>query len=139
MHSTQIFWPMLTVLLIPIFVLLLNAKRKAADRKAGTVRAEAATDNAAWSLPVVLTSNALANQSQLPIVFYVLGFILFNINAVSTLVIVLCWGFAVTRWAHVMVHVTSNKVPLRLRFFILGAVTLLILFGVTIMSLANAG
>ena len=137
MNQTQIFWPILVVLFIPIFVLLLNGKRKTSDRKAGLLRPEAAIDNTAWSLPVVLTSNALANQFQLPVVFYVLSFILFSINAVTTTVVVLCWFFALTRWAHVLIHVTSNKIPLRQGFFILGAITLLIFFGVTLYSLAN--
>ena len=53
MQNTYIFWPILVVLLIPIFVLFLNAKRKANDRAAGISRPEAAIDNAAWSLPVV--------------------------------------------------------------------------------------
>jgi hypothetical protein len=120
-------------------VLLLNGKRKSADKKEGSVKPEAAINNTAWSLPVVLTSNALANQFQLPVVFYVLSFILFNIGAVSSLVIVLSWIFAVTRWAHVVVHVSSNNVPLRLRFFVLGVITLLMLFGVTVVSLAGLG
>lgn len=137
MQAVQIFWPMLTVLAIPVFVLLLNGKRKAADRKAGLARPEAAIDNTAWSLPVVLTSNALANQFQLPVIFYVLSFILFNINAVSVLVLVLCWLFAFTRWAHVIVHVNSNAIAFRMVFFLTGAVTLLFLFGVTLIGLAN--
>lgn len=138
MPSIQIFWPMLAVLAIPIFVLLLNGKRKSADRKAGMQKPESAIDNTAWSLPVVLTSNALANQFQLPVIFYVLGFILFNLNAVTALVLTLCWLFAISRWLHAVVHVTSNAIPFRMGFFLLGALTLLILFGVTVFSLASA-
>ncbi|MFT6407996.1 MAG: hypothetical protein ACJAQ6_001412 [Arenicella sp.] len=137
MQSIEIFWPLLVVLAIPVFVLLLNGNRKSKDRKAGIAKPQAAINNSAWSLPVVLTSNALANQFQLPVVFYVLSFVLFNINAVSSLVLVLCWVFAITRWAHVVVHVSSNYVPLRMSFFLLGAITLLILFGVTVVALAN--
>jgi len=128
---------MLTVLAIPVFVLTLNAKRKAADRKAGLVQPQAAIDNKAWSLPVVLTSNALANQFQLPVVFYVLSFILFNINQVSLLSLVLCWAFALSRWAHVIVHVTTNVILLRKVSFLLGVITLFMLFGVTLISLAR--
>ena len=138
MQASLIFWPMLAVLAIPIFILLLNGKRKSTDRKAGLTRPEAAIDNTAWSLPVVLTSNALANQFQLPVIFYALAFILFNINAVTFLVLVLCWVFAASRWVHAIVHVSSNIVALRLRFFMLGAITLLILFGVTVYHMAGA-
>lgn len=128
---------MLVVLAIPLFVLLLNGKRKSVDRKEGIAKPEAAIDNTAWSLPVVLTSNALANQFQLPVIFYALSLILFNINAVSGLVLVLCWVFAITRWAHMLVHVNSNYIPLRMGFFVVGAITLLILFGVTVISAAT--
>ncbi|MGK0376000.1 MAG: hypothetical protein ACJA2E_002488 [Arenicella sp.] len=137
MQSVQIFWPMLVVLVIPFFVLVLNGKRKSVDRKEGISRPEAAIDNTAWSLSVVLTSNALANQFQLPVLFYALCLILFNINAASNLILVLCWVFAITRWAHVAVHVSSNNIPLRMGFFIIGAITLLFLFGVTVVSIAN--
>ena len=139
MHAVYIFWPILAVLAIPIFVLILNAKRKNVDRSQGLTRPESAIDNTAWSLPVVLTSNALANQFQLPVVFYVLGFILFNLNAVSALVLVLCWVFAASRWLHAIVHVTSNVIKFRLNFFLIGVITLLILFGVTLLTLISAG
>jgi hypothetical protein len=137
MNQSQIFLPILAVLFIPIFVLFLNGKRKISDKKAGLLRPEAAIDNTAWSLPVVLTSNALANQFQFPVVFYVLGFILFNINAVTGFTLVLCWFFAITRWVHAIVHVSNNTIPLRQGSFILGVLTLLILFGVTLYSLIN--
>ena len=61
MHSFQIFWPMLAVLSIPVVVILVNAIRKSADRKAGNNNPEQAINNKAWSLPVVLTSNSLEN------------------------------------------------------------------------------
>lgn len=137
MPTHLIFWPLLAVLAIPIFVLLLNGKRKSADRKAGTAQAEAAINNTAWSLPVVLTSNALANQFQLPVIFYVLCFVLIQLNGVTLIVLSLCWVFAVTRWLHAIVHVTSNFVPLRMASFLAGALALLILFVLTIITLAQ--
>lgn len=138
MHSIQIFWPVMAVLIIPIVVLLLNAKRKAADRASGEIKPETAIDNKAWSLPVILSSNSLANQFQLPVVFYVLCFILYSINSVTTSVLILCWVFVLSRWVHAVIHVTSNVVAWRMRFFIVGAVTLFILFGVTVYSLVLA-
>lgn len=137
MHAQLIFWPVLAVALIPIAVLLLNGKRKSADRKTGDLDPNAAIDNKAWSLPVVLTSNSLANQFQLPVIFYVLSFVLFSIGAVTTFVMALACVFALSRWIHAYVHVTSNYIPHRMGLFILGAITLLILFGVTFISLLS--
>lgn len=137
MNNTLIYWPMLAVLAIPVWVLLLNGKRKKIDRGAGHIDKNSAIDNKAWSLPVILTSNALANQFQLPVVFYVLCLILAQINSVTTLALILCWLYAITRWVHAYVHVMSNHVPTRLRFFLLSSVVLLALFGTTIYQLAK--
>lgn len=137
MKSTLIYWPMLAQLAIPIWILLLNAKRKAADRKAGNLNPDAPLDNKAWSVPVILTSNALANQFQLPVVFYALCLILASINAVSTLALVLCWVYVVMRWVHAYVHVTSNYVPTRMRVFIGSSLVLLVLFGLSVWELAQ--
>ncbi len=137
MQAHLIFWPVLAVALVPIVVLLLNGKRKAADRKAGNLDPNAAVDNKAWSLPVILTSNSLANQFQLPVLFYVLSFVLFSIGAVTPFVMTLACVFALSRWVHAYVHVTSNYIPYRFRVFILGVITLFILFGVTFISLLS--
>ena len=135
--QAQIFWPVLAVAIVPMVVLLLNAKRKDADRKTGNLDPNAAIDNRAWSLPVVLTSNSLENQFQLPVIFYVLCFVLFSIGAVSTFAMVLACVFALSRWAHAYVHVTSNYIPQRMVLFGVGVITLLILIGVTFISLLS--
>lgn len=137
MQTHLIFWPMLLTLAIPVWVLLLNGKRKADQRKRGDVDPKAAIDNTAWGLPVVLTSNALANQFQLPVIFYVLCFVLVSLNAVNLLSLTLCWLFAVSRWAHAIVHVTSNYIPFRMASYLLGALILLALFAQTIWSLTQ--
>ena len=135
--QAQIFWPVLAVAIVPLVVLLLNAKRKGADRKTGNLDPKAAIDNRAWSLPVDLTSNSLENQFQLPVIFYVLSFVLFSIGAVSTFARALACVFALSRWAHAYVHVTSNNIPKRMALFGVGVITLLILFGVTFVSLLS--
>ena len=70
-----IFLPVLLTAAISLSLLILNAYRKNVARGEGAVDDRAAVDNKAWPLPVVLTSNALENQFQFPIVFYVLCFI----------------------------------------------------------------
>ena len=138
MTKHLIYWPVLAQLLIPILVLLLNGKRKSADVKSGQFdREQAAMDNEAWSKPVVLTSKNLANQFQLPVIFYVLCLILASIDAVAMVTLTVAWVFVATRYAHAYVHVSTNYVPARLRAFLLGALTLFVLFGVTIVALAR--
>jgi hypothetical protein len=138
MAKHLIFWPVLAQLLIPILVLLLNGKRKSADVKSGQFdREKAAMDNEAWSRPVVLTSKNLANQFQLPVIFYVLCLILASLDTVTMVALVVAWFFVATRYVHAYVHVSSNYVPARLRAFLLGALSLIVLFGLTIAALAK--
>ena len=138
MAKHLIYWPVLAQLLIPIMVLLLNGKRKSADVKSGNFdREKAAMNNEAWSKPVVLTSKSLANQFQLPVIFYVLCLVLASIDAVTMIILVVAWVFVATRYVHAYVHVTTNYVPARLRAFLLGAVSLLFLFGLTVKALAG--
>ena len=137
MHSFQIFWPMLAVLSIPVVVILVNAIRKSADRKAGNNNPEQAINNKAWSLPVVLTSNSLENQFQFPIVFYALCFIILHIDAVSMFALVLCWVYAGLRWVHAIVHISSNNIPMRFGSFLASMIVLIALLGYTVGALAK--
>lgn len=137
MHPYTIFWPMLAVMAIPIVVLLLNAKRKASDRKDGNLNADQPINNKAWSLPVILTSNSLENQFQFPIVFYALCLITFQIDAVTTFAIVLCSLYAATRWLHAIVHVTSNYIPARFGSFLISMILLIAYFGYVVGALAK--
>lgn len=138
MSNHLIYWPILVQIAIPIAVLILNAKRKAADRAAGAVDLQAAAmDNTAWSKGVALTSNNLANQTQLPVLFYVLCLVLANINAVNLLLLSLAWLFVASRLVHAYAHVNNNNVPVRFRAFLFGAITLLLMFMLTIKALAS--
>jgi len=138
MAKQLIYWPVMAQLLIPILVLLLNGKRKSADVKSGNFdREKAAMNNEAWSKPVVLTSKNLANQFQLPVIFYVLCLILASIDAVTVTVLVVAWIFVVTRYVHAYVHVSTNYVPVRMRVFLLGTLFLFVLFALTAWALAR--
>ena len=136
MQSHLIYWPVLAQILIPIMVLFTNGARKSKDVKAGTVdREKAAMDNEAWSKPVVLTSKNLANQFQVPVLFYVVCLVLAMINGVSTITLSIAWLFVVSRYIHAYVHITSNYVPLRMNVFIFGVVMLIALWLFTAIAL----
>ncbi len=138
MKAHLIFWPVLVQMLIPIVVILVNGKRKAADVKAESVDlAKAAMDNEAWSLPVILTSKNLANQFQFPILFYVVCMILASIDAVSTTVLVAAWLFVATRIVHAYVHITTNYVPVRMNSFIVGVLILIVMIVLAALALAR--
>jgi len=128
LNTKLLYLALLAQIAVPILVLLLNAKRKAVERKAGNIQEDAPINNQAWALPVLLTSNSLANQFQLPVLFYVLCLMLLQIGHTTNLVVSLAWLFVVTRWVHAYVHVSSNYIPARFISFLIGALTLLSLF-----------
>lgn len=138
MDPHLIYWPVLAQIAIPIAVLMLNGKRKAADVKAGkNDPKKSALNNTAWSEEVVMTSNNLANQAQLPVLFYVLCIILASINAVSGLILALAWLFVSSRILHAYAHVMGNNVPVRFRAFLFGALVLLLMFVLCVISLSS--
>lgn len=136
MSHHLIYWPVLAQVLLPLLVLTLNAKRKAADVKAGNFNKErAAMDNEAWSKPVVLTSKNLANQFQIPVLFYALCFVLAGIGGVTVSVLILAWTFVASRYVHAYIHVTSNYVPMRMKTFIIGVLIVIIMLVFTAIKL----
>jgi len=138
MSNHLIYWPILAQVAIPIVVLMLNGKRKAVDIAAGTADLKAAAmDNIAWSKGVALTSNNLANQAQLPVLFYVICLVLAGINAVNVLTLVVAWLFVLSRVVHAYAHVKDNNVPVRFRAFVFGGLMLLLLAICTVKALAT--
>jgi hypothetical protein len=139
MQTHLILWPLLVQITLPILVLLLNGKRKAADRKSGEIDlAKAAMDNTAWSKGVALTSLNLANQTQLPVLFYVICLVLAQLSAVTTFTLALAWVFVISRYVHAWAHVNGNIMAIRFPSFVFGALTLLVLLVTTFIKLGAA-
>jgi hypothetical protein len=126
MSSSHIFWPVLAQVLLTMMMFIVLGARKARAVKAGKVdRQKAALDNRLWPGDVIKVSNNIANQFEVPILFYILCFVLYTINVAGTAAVVLAWLFVVTRYAHAWVHVGSNYVPVRMRLFMVGCVVVL--------------
>lgn len=137
MSSNHIFWPVLAQVLLTLVMFIILGARKAKAIKAGKVnREQAALDNRVWPEYVVKVSNNIANQFEVPMLFYILCVVLFSINAAGTVAIVLAWLFVASRYAHAWVHVGSNYVPVRMRLFMAGCVVLLSMLAVAASKLA---
>ena len=137
MSSSHIFWPVLAQIFLTLVMFIVLGARKAKAVKAGRVnRKEAALDNRVWPEDVVKVSNNIANQFEIPVLFYVLCFVLYSINAAGSVAVFLAWLFVVSRYAHAYVHVTSNYIPVRLPLFMTGALVLLAMLAVSVWNLA---
>lgn len=137
MSSSHIFWPVLAQVFLTLVMFIVLGARKAKVVKAGNVnRQQAALDNRVWPEDVVKVSNNIANQFEVPILFYILCVVLYSINAAGVVAVVLAWLFVISRYAHAWVHVGANYVPMRLRLFMVGCVVLLAMLGVAAWKLA---
>jgi len=126
MNANHIFWPVLAQVFLTLTMFIVLGLRKAKAVKIGEVnRQQAALDNRVWPQEVLKVSNNIANQFEVPVLFYLLCLVLYSINAVGMVAIVLAWLFALSRFAHAYVHIGSNYVPLRLRLFLLGCFVLI--------------
>lgn len=128
MNAHLIFGPLLAQMLLTVGMFGLLAVRKAQAVRLKTVNLKhAGLDHSAWPDEVVKVSNNIANQFESPVLFYVACLTLFQLNAVSAVVLVLAWLYVATRLVHGVVHVRSNHVPSRLRAFAAGLLITLVL------------
>ena len=139
MSPHLILWPVLVQILLTtvIYVRLAVVKRAAyAARQVDRSRSPIHKD--AWPDTVRVVDNNLANQFQAPVLFYVLAVSLAILDAVDGIALGLAWGFALSRWGHAAVHVTSNRVPVRFRLFTVGVLCLVGLMGLGVRALLTA-
>jgi hypothetical protein len=125
---TQIFLTMV------VYITLAVAKSRAAKR--GEVdRQRAALYADAWPDSVQKINNNIRNQFEVPVLFYVLCFVLIGIGAAGTLVAALAWLFVATRIAHAWIHTRSNYVPARRAVFMAGVAIVLCLLLIALWQL----
>lgn len=136
MASQLIFVPVLThiLMVVMLYLLLLIKKKKALKSHKIDLKATALNCKA-WPDDVFKVSNNLDNQFEAPVMFYAVCVILFCLKAVSPPAVILAWTFALSRFVHAYVHTTSNYVPVRMKVFSLGIVSLVGLVGLALYEL----
>ena len=138
MNSNEIFLPVLVQILITITGFMLLGVRKTRAVKSGQVDMEkTALDNDAWPDYVLMVSNNIRNQFQVPVLFYVLCFVLYSIDAVSTTVLYLAWAFVISRAIHAYIHMSSNFVPARFSVFTIGVIIVIAMFAFAAVALVS--
>jgi hypothetical protein len=140
MSSNYIIWPVLAQVFLTLMIFIILGVRKAKAVKVGEVnRQQAALSNRVWPEDVIKVSNNIANQFEVPVLFYVLCLVLYSINAVDIVAVVLAWLFVLSRFAHAYVHLGSNYVPVRFRLFLLGCLVMIAMLVLAVWKLTVAG
>lgn len=139
MNSIHIFWPLVAHICLTLALLITLGLRKMKAAKTGQVNLkEAALNSQAWPADVIKVSNNIANQFELPVLFYLLCTVLYSINAAGVTAIALAWLFVLSRFAHSYVHTGSNYVPTRFRLFLLGGLAVIAMLLLLAWELATA-
>jgi hypothetical protein len=139
MNQTAIFWPMIAhaALVFAIYVLLGLRRRQAV--MTGNAKVSQFRENRDEPAESLFVRNALENQFELPLLFYAVCLALQASGAVGALTLGLAWVFAVSRYLHTFIHVTSNRIRYRQPAFMAGFLTVFVLWVLLAVHLLGAG
>lgn len=126
-HSLFFLPAILQILLTILLYVALGVAKAKASREGKVNEARRALHADAWPDNVQQINNSIRSQFEIPLLFYVLTLILWQLESTGVLIQVLAWIFVLSRFAHAYVHTGSNVVPLRRRVFSLGTAIVAIL------------
>jgi hypothetical protein len=124
-------------ILLPVFVQValtftlmfwMGSVRVAAISRGQVKIRDMALGQPVWPERETQVANCFHNQLQLPLLFYVLVALALITRKADFLFVVLSWAFVLLRLVHAFVHVTTNHVPTRFRWFLAGALVLLLMW-----------
>ncbi|MGJ8572563.1 MAG: MAPEG family protein [Hoeflea sp.] len=120
--STAIFWPVLAQVLLTYVIYLVVSARRIGAIKAGTARTSDFKVPSIEPEPSATAVRNLSNQFELPVLFFAASISLFVTGGAGLAALVTAWAFVLARAVHAYVHLTSNRVMLRRRLFIVSLV-----------------
>ena len=81
-------------------------------------------------------TRALSNQFESPVLFYTACIIAYVTGTANLVVLVLAWGYALSKLAHMVVHATANRLKHRRPAFIVAFGSLTLMWVTLAVSLA---
>ena len=132
------------MILLPLFVMVIltfvigivmGARRQSAFRSGQTHWQDIAVTKDAWPKDALPAGYCFSNQFELPVLFYVLTILVLITKQADLMFVILAWIFVIMRVLQAGVHLTSNHVPTRGAFYAVGAVVLMIMWGVYILRI----
>ena len=125
MSVQAVLLPVFALVALLFFLLGRMAFTRVGSIKAGEVKMkDIALGQNAWPTTIAQTSNAYANNLQLPLLFYALVAFAMLTKKDDLLFVVMSWLFVAARYAHAWIHITSNHVPTRFNMFAAGVLIL---------------
>jgi len=129
MAGYQIFWPLVAHVALVYGLYALLGMRRAKMVRAGGIAKSDFRENRDEPAESLVVKNCLANQFELPVLFYACCVLLYITEADNLVAVGLAWAFVALRYAHATVHVTSNDLRYRSPIFAAGYVVLAVMWG----------
>jgi hypothetical protein len=116
---TSILWPMLAHIgwVVLLYAWLTVARAQAVKR--GEAESSSFVLGREEPLPVARITRNLANQFELPAIFYALVVLLIALGKVTTFDVIAAWVFVAGRVIHTLVQTLTDNVPLRGQVFMI--------------------
>ena len=137
MQSTLILWPMVLLALATLYIYVPMSKARVKSVKDGTVKAGVYKLNQGEPEESLRFSRAIANQYESPTLFYAVCLAAYVTSNASIVMVVLAWVFALTKVAHSYVHTSTNNLRHRRPMFMVSFATLILLWLVFAVHLAD--
>lgn len=134
-----ILWPMAAMAGLTFVILSLIPMFRVGDVSAGRVSVQDFKYGESENVPerTKQYNRNYMNLLELPVLFYVVALILFINDSLTPLELGLAWAFVAFRAMHSVVHLTLNRVTLRLSMFSAAVFSLMALWIVTFWHMAG--
>ncbi|QRM54433.1 MAPEG family protein [Sinorhizobium sp. BG8] len=120
MSNEAIFWPMIVHAFLVLFLYGVLITRRTKAVRSGHAKISQFRENRHEPAASITARNAVANQFELPVLFYVATILLYMVNADNVVTIGLAWIFALSRYVHAFIHLTNNRLRYRRPAFFVG-------------------
>ena len=127
LKTKLIYLAMIGQMLIAIYCYTAMSRARVSAGKAKRIKPDdyKATHNEPEDLRVL--TRAVANQFEMPVIFYALMLAVLTAATQSWITVVLAWLFVILRFVHAREMISSNRVLLRRKIFIQSARVLLLM------------
>lgn len=138
MNDTQIFLPVALLALWTLLILIALGLSRVQAVRAGKARAgfyryyEGESGEPDWLKGI---GRHYHNLLELPILFYVAAITAHILGISGGALLELAWAFLGLRLLHSLIHLFSNRVPLRFLSFLLGAIVVALMWGLILLHM----
>ena len=128
MNNNGILLPVVLQIVLAVETYLALAWTRARAIKAHAVdRRAAQLDDSVWPDRIRAINNNVKNQFEVPVLFYAVAIILWQLGAAGALAQTLAWLFVASRVVHTLIHTGRNSARWRFLAFAFGLLVVLAL------------